>query len=178
MTDEIIILPYSPLWPILFEQEAEWLRNTLPYDLPLDIEHIGSTAIPGMEAKPVIDILVSVSSMDRARGARKLMEGLDYVLRADEPEHLNFVKGLPGPRTHHVHFRPREDAYWDHILFRDYLRTHLSDADAYVALKRELAARFRDDRPAYVDGKTEFVKAILEKAQAEIHARRWDDDDD
>ena len=171
MADEIHIVPYDYRWPVLFEQEEAWLRNTLPANLILAIEHFGSTAIPGMEAKPVIDVLLAVPSLEEARGHIKLIEGLDYAFWADNPktDRLFFVKGLPPApaRTHHLHITEPEGELWNRLAFRDYLRVRLADADRYVALKRELAARYPNDREAYTAGKEDFVREIMQKADDE-----------
>jgi GrpB-like predicted nucleotidyltransferase (UPF0157 family) len=181
MADEIILEPYSPVWPILFEQEAEWLRNVLPERLIVGLEHFGSTAIPGMEAKPVIDILLAVRSLDEARRHIKLIEGLDYAFWADNPktDRLFFVKGLPPAprRTHHLHVTETSGELWQRLLFRDYLRVYPDDAARYSALKRDLAARFTDDREAYTAGKDGFVEEIMEKARAWEKRLAFDEDE-
>lgn len=182
MADEIALVEYDARWPIYFEEEAEWLRNVLPYDLPLAIDHIGSTAVPGLEAKPIVDIVIAVQSVDAARESTKLLEGLGYEARPVDPgkDRLHFVKQADGARSHHVHIvRIGDSAHGDYLLFRDHLRTSLEDAAAYAALKRELAARFSSDRAAYTEGKTAFVQGVLVKARerAARIAAQWDDDD-
>ncbi len=177
--DEIQIVEYDPRWPELFAEEAGRIRKSLGDDNLIVIEHFGSTAVPGLSAKPVIDLLVGVRSVTEAReSAVPALEALGYAFWYDNPsaEHLFFVKGLPpnGPRTHHIHmvepetFRdPKNEAFlfWDRLLFRDYLRAHPDEVRRYEAVKRDLAARFPDDREAYTDGKSKYVYGVMQKAR-------------
>jgi len=179
--DEIEIMTYSPLWPTCFDEEAARLRAALDTSDVVAIEHFGSTAVPGLAAKPIIDILVGVRSLPQARRqAVPALESLGYAFWGDNPDqtHLFFVKGLPpnGPRTHHVHIvepdapDARADGrsgFWDRLLFRDYLRAHPEEARRYGALKRDLAHRFRSDREAYTDAKREYVRSVTAKARHE-----------
>ncbi len=177
--DEIALVEYDPRWPELFAVEAARIRAALGEGMVVAVEHFGSTAVPGLSAKPVIDILVGVRSVAEARAqAVPALESLGYAFWYDNPNpaHLFFVRGLPpnGPRTHHVHmiepetFRdPKNDGFlfWDRLLFRDYLRAHPDEARRYEAVKRDLAARFPDDREAYTDGKTGYVSGVMQKAR-------------
>jgi GrpB-like predicted nucleotidyltransferase (UPF0157 family) len=169
--DDIIIVDYNPHWPHLFQQEAARIRQALGEDLILRLEHIGSTAVPGLPAKPIIDLLIGVNSIPEARQiAVPALEALGYAFWYDDPDpnHLFFVKGLPpnGPRSHHIHIVPAEGSEWDRVLFRDYLRAHPDEAARYAALKRDLATRFQNDREAYTDAKGEYIKSITEKAKS------------
>lgn len=164
--DNIIILDYDPNWPQLFEQEASRLREVLT-DLVVSIEHFGSTSVPGLAAKPIIDILVVTYDLEAAKQqAVEPLEGVGYRYWRDDPNpnHMLFVRGLPprGPRTHHVHLVESNFEWCDRILFRDYLRNNPQEAARYVQLKRDLAQRFPTDREAYTEGKTEFVQSILQ----------------
>ena len=177
--DEIALVDYDPRWPELFAAEAARVRAALPTGLVTMIEHFGSTAVPGLPAKPVIDLLVGVRSVAEAREvAVPKLEALGYAFWGDNPNpgHLFFVLGLPphGPRTHHIHmvepgtFRdPKNPAFlfWDRLRFRDYLRAHEGEARRYAALKHALAAQFPGDREAYTDGKADYVAAVMEKAR-------------
>ena len=177
--DEVVIVPYDPLWPEQFAAEATLVWAAVGEGLVVAVEHFGSTAISGMAAKPVIDLLVVVRSLDEARAtAVPSLESIGYSYWRDDPapDRLFFVKGLPpnGPRTHHVHIvepgfshdpRLREFSFSDRLLFRDYLRAHPEEARQYEDLKRDLAARFPEDREAYTEGKTEYVYAIMQKAR-------------
>lgn len=174
MSDGIELVSYDPGWPGLFNAEAARLRAALGDDLVTDIEHFGSTAVPGLAAKPIIDILVGVRSLTAARAqAVPALEAMGYAFWYDNPatDRLFFVKGLPpnGPRTHHVHVVEPDSGslFRDRLLFRDYLRTHPDEARRYEMLKRELAARFPEDREAYTDAKGDYVGAVTDQARRE-----------
>lgn len=169
--DGVEVVPSDPEWPLHYEAERTRLLAALPASLVCGAEHFGSTAIPGMVAKPVIDILIAVRSLDAARaGAVGVMEGLGYAFWADNParDRLFFVRGLPPAprRTHHVHMTELDGDLWARLLFRDHLRAHPDDAARYAALKRVLADRHRDDREAYTAAKAAFVDNIMAHARA------------
>lgn len=164
--NEIEIVAYDPRWPDMFAAEEIRLRAVLDPALILDIQHFGSTAIPGLRAKPVIDILMAVPSLTAARESFvSPMLALDYAFWDDNPktDRLFFVKGLPPAprRTHHVHVTEPDAEPWQRLPFRDYLRAHPDAARRYEALKLSLAETYRDDREAYTEGKEEFVREIL-----------------
>lgn len=174
MTDEIEIVGYDPRWPDLFAAEEKMLRDALPRETFIAIEHAGSTAIPGVAAKPIIDIFVAVPSIaDAKRTLIEPIKAIGYVYWAENPnpERMFFVKGMPPfgvQRTHHVHLCEPSSEYWSRpLLFRDYLRTHPDQARHYVELKRGLAERFRDDREGYTAAKDVFVLDIIAKARNE-----------
>lgn len=171
--DEIILLPYDERYPGLFASEAEWLLGCAPPDLITRIEHFGSTAVPGLLAKPIIDILLEVPSLDSAR--RELIpvieaSGYSYWRDDPNPAKLYAVKGLPpnGPRTHHLHIVEPDSIYWEQLLFRDYLRRYPKEAMRYAALKKHLADRFRDDRETYTEGKSEYIGGVMALARIEF----------
>jgi GrpB-like predicted nucleotidyltransferase (UPF0157 family) len=165
--DDIEIVAYDPAWPSMFEAEAAQLWAVLDGNLIAGLEHFGSTAIPGLAAKPVIDILIAVRSLDEARRSFiDPLRQLGYVFWADNPrtDRLFFVKGMPPygeRRTHHVHVTERDGELWQRLLFRDYLRANPEVAHRYERLKRDLARRFRSDREAYTDAKSAFVEEIM-----------------
>jgi len=167
--DEIEIVDYDPRWPAMFAEEAGLLRRALDGDLLIGIEHFGSTAIPGMAAKPIIDILIAVRSLAEARAmVAEPLQRLDYVYWADNPktDRMFFVNGMPpygARRTHHVHITEPTGEMWLRLTFRDYLRTHPDEAQRYERLKRDLAAVHHADREAYTDAKATFVEEILTK---------------
>jgi GrpB-like predicted nucleotidyltransferase (UPF0157 family) len=171
--DEIEIAEYDPRWPALFAEEAARLRTALDTGLVLGLEHFGSTAIPGMAAKPIIDILIAVRSLAEARERFvEPLEDLDYVFWADNPktDRLFFVKGMPpygARRTHHVHVVEPTAEPWQRLGFRDYLRAHPDEARRYADLKRSLAAVHGSDREAYTDAKETFVEEIMAKVRRE-----------
>lgn len=133
-----------------------------------DIQHIGSTAVPGLSAKPIIDILIAVNQLAAAEEYSIHLQkiGYEYVYYAENIDRLFFRKGTP--RTHHVHIVEYGSwTYWRHILFRDYLLVHPETAQRYEQLKREIAIKFKTDRNAYTNSKTEFIQSIVAQASAE-----------
>jgi GrpB-like predicted nucleotidyltransferase (UPF0157 family) len=167
----IIVSDYDPNWPTLFEQERTRIKNALGL-FALAIEHVGSTAVPGLLSKPIIDLLVGVPSLEEAK--KRCIDpiealGYNYIPEYASwlPGELFFRKGPPGPWTHHVHlmepFNPRWEAF---LAFRDYLRTHPGAARAYADIKRALAASSKDNIEAYRNGKNAFVEETTAKARA------------
>jgi GrpB-like predicted nucleotidyltransferase (UPF0157 family) len=167
MTDDVEIVPYDPAWPVQFAAEAARLCAVLDPALVLGIEHFGSTAIPGLAAKPIIDILVAVRSLAQAKATMiEPIIALGYVYWPDNPksDRMFFVKGMPPygeRRTHHVHITEPGGEMWQRRLaFRDHLRANPAEASRYEALKRNLAAQFPADRERYTDAKTEYVEGV------------------
>jgi GrpB-like predicted nucleotidyltransferase (UPF0157 family) len=168
--DEIEIVEPDPRWPEMFRVEAARLRRALDPALVIDIEHFGSTAIAGLAAKPIIDILITVRSIAAAQSAIAPLLALGYVFWEDNPrkDRMFFVKGMPphgARRTHHVHIMEPGDELQRQLLFRDYLRAHSDEAQRYEALKRDLAQRHRHDREAYTNAKDDYAAAITAKAR-------------
>jgi len=164
--DDVRIVEYDPAWPDAFLEMKEGILGRLGGDGTVRIEHIGSTAVPGMPAKPVIDILVEVPSFREAR--RRLLPrygGGDWEYWWDSG-HMVFIRRDPatGRRTHHLHLATPGHEAWDRIAFRDWLRTHGDDAARYAALKRELAAGHQSDRERYTQAKTGFVRELTDRA--------------
>jgi GrpB-like predicted nucleotidyltransferase (UPF0157 family) len=173
MADEIEIVDCDPSWPRLFEEERGRLMRALPADQVLAIEHAGSTAIPGLAAKPIIDIFIAVPSIDAARTTLvEPIKTLRYVYWEENPDkdRMFFVKGMPPygeRRTHHVHIFEPTSEFWQRALaFRDYLREHPDEAERYEQLKHGLAVQNRSDREAYSGAKDKYVKAVVQKANA------------
>jgi GrpB-like predicted nucleotidyltransferase (UPF0157 family) len=158
--------PYQPAWQRLFEEEKARLQQAVgPY--VLDIQHVGSTSIPGLVAKPILDIAIAVRNFEEATVCIEPIERLGYVYRGELgiPRRHYFRKGQP--RTHHLHVNEIESAdYENQILFRDYLIRHPDLAQAYGALKLDLARRFPTDRDAYLAGKAPFIEHVLALARA------------
>jgi GrpB-like predicted nucleotidyltransferase (UPF0157 family) len=167
----IVVCDYDPRWPILFEQESIRIRKSLG-SYALAIEHMGSTAVPGLPSKPIIDLLVGVPSLEEAKvRCIEPIQELGYIYIPEYaswiPGELFFRKGLPGPWTHHVHLMEPSYPRWDALLvFRDYLRANPEAAQAYADVKRALAASSIDDIEAYRIGKTTFVEETTSKARA------------
>jgi len=165
------IVRYDPSWPERFREEAELLRRALATWLVGPIEHIGSTAIPGLAAKPVIDIMAGVQSLDVSRPAivAATEAGYCYAPYQAELEHW-FCKPSPAFRTHHLHLIPVGTPQWLRpIAFRDYLRVHADVADEYEVLKRRLAQEHRLDREAYTQAKRPFIDGITNIALETVH---------
>jgi GrpB-like predicted nucleotidyltransferase (UPF0157 family) len=168
--DEVEIVDYDRRWPLLFDEEAERLRAVLDPALIVGLEHFGSTAIPGLSAKPIIDIAIAVRSLAAAKASFvDALRKLDYVYWADNPkkDRMFFVKGMPpfgSKRSHHVHVTEPDGEMWRRLAFRDYLRAHPEEAETYERLKRRLAAEHRTDREAYTDAKSAYVESVLRKA--------------
>jgi GrpB-like predicted nucleotidyltransferase (UPF0157 family) len=168
--DEVEIVNYDPRWPSLFDEEAKRLRATLDPSLIVGLEHFGSTAIPDLSAKPIIDILIAVRSLAAARASFvEALRNLDYVYWADNPkeDRMFFVKGMPpfgAKRSHHVHVTEARGEMWQRLTFRDYLRTHPDEAKTYERFKRRLAAEHRADREAYTDAKSVYIESVMRKA--------------
>jgi GrpB-like predicted nucleotidyltransferase (UPF0157 family) len=174
LREEVSLLPYDPAWPRLFEDEKRHLLDCLPDDLIRRIEHFGSTAIPGLAAKPIVDMLVEVTSLEetKTRIAPVLEgQGYDYFWRATHgedgpPFYAWFIKRNPASiRTHHVHMIESDFEHWDRLLFRDYLIDHPETAKEYETLKLRLADDHPNDRIAYTNGKTEFVMRVTRIAK-------------
>lgn len=174
--EEVAIEPYDPRWPELFRQEKAHLLSCLPAGLVKRIEHFGSTAVPGLAAKPIIDMLVEVSDLQATRvQIAPLLEwqGYDYLWRPSHgddgpPFYAWFIKrdSMTGLRTHHIHMVEREFAdHWNRLLFRDYLIAHPGVAREYEALKRHLASTLANDRVAYTNAKAAFIARFTEEAK-------------
>jgi GrpB-like predicted nucleotidyltransferase (UPF0157 family) len=156
---------YDPAWPAVFEALAAPVRDAVD-DLGADVEHVGSTAVPGLAAKPVIDIDVVVRSPDDVPAAIERLGALGYVHEGDGGVAAREVfLWPPGSVRHHLYVVVAGSApHVDHIRFRDHLRAHPEAAAEYAALKRELAREHRTDRDAYTDAKAGFVAAALTRA--------------
>ena len=174
--EAIAIAPYDPRWPELFRQEKQHLLSCLPSDLIRRIEHFGSTAVPGLAAKPIVDMLVEVTDLRETRlRITPILEaqGYEYFWRPTEgddgpPFYAWFIKREPrtGARTHHIHMVEGTFVeHWDRLLFRDYLIEHPEAAREYEALKVRLSAVSPTDRVAFTRGKTEFVLKVTRQAK-------------
>lgn len=161
----IEVVPYDPKWPEQFEEEASDIEAIFA-DNFVAIHHIGSTAVPGLAAKPTIDIILEVINIGLVDKCNKQMSELGYGAWGEYniPGRRFFVKG-EDKRTHHVHaFQTGSSEIPRHLYFRDYLRTHPDEAKEYAALKIKLAQQFADNRRNYVLSKHDFVKTLEKKA--------------
>jgi GrpB-like predicted nucleotidyltransferase (UPF0157 family) len=171
MAQVVEICPYDPAWPSLFGALGARLRDTLD-SVALRIDHIGSTSVPGLAAKPIVDVQVSVADFDPVAAYRVPLEGLGLVFRSENTERTKrYFREAPGTRRTHIHVR-RAGSWAEQftLLFRDYLRAHPEDRDRYAELKRELARRFQHDRHAYSEGKVPFIWEVMSRAD------RWSQD--
>lgn len=163
----IQVVPHDPAWRGRFGEESERIADALG-EIVIAVHHIGSTSIPGIFAKPVIDILVEVANVDKVDERASAMNALRYEAMGEFgiPGRRYFRKDNEyGIRTHQVHvFEAGSDQATRHVGFRDYLIAHPEEAWAYSDLKRELAAVHPNDPEAYMDGKDAFIKQIDRRA--------------
>jgi len=162
------LVPPDAGWPSRFEEEAARIRASLG-ELAVSIDHVGSTAVPDLAAKPIVDIQVSVRSMVPRSGYLEPLRGLGYRWDLDpwSDGHEYFSRETDGGSSFHIHVC-LSGSGWErrHLAFRDWLRAHPEDAAAYERLKRQLAERHPRDIYAYVDGKTAFIREIEARASA------------
>ncbi|MHA1952925.1 MAG: GrpB family protein [Candidatus Heimdallarchaeaceae archaeon] len=158
-------------WSKLFDKEAKLISSAISNNL-VDIQHIGSTAIPNTVAKPIIDMAVAIDDLSNVEQVIALLEEQGYEYRGEQgiPDRHLFVKGdEEESRTHHIHVMVNTSYEWEkHILFRDYLRQHPLEAEQYSELKKKLADKFEFDREKYTDGKEDFILNIIEKAKENV----------
>ena len=158
----IEIVPYDTAWPARFGEEEQRLRRALGNRADR-IDHVGSTAVPGLAAKPIVDIQVSVADVEDERSYLPALEAAGYLLRVREPDHR--LVRTPALDVH-VHICSAGSAWErDHLLFRDRLRSNHTDRDRYAALKRSLAADDWPDMNAYADAKGPLIAEILGRAR-------------
>jgi GrpB-like predicted nucleotidyltransferase (UPF0157 family) len=166
MDAPVELVGYQPSWPSMFEAERLLLEAVLGPWLAGDIEHIGSTAVPLLLAKPVIDIMAPVRSLEASRPAIAAAAGAGYVYNPYQPDVMHwFCKPTPSRRTHHLHLVPIGTRLWrERLDFRDALRGSPALAAEYADLKTRLAGQFRHDREAYTQAKSPFVQLALSRA--------------
>ena len=171
MPNRVVIVSYDPAWPAIFAKLASSLRAALG-NTALRIDHIGSTSVPGLAAKPIIDVQISVRSFEPLDAFRLPLEDLGFVFRADNLELTKrYFRERPGDRRTHIHVR-RAGSWAEQfaLLFRDYMRTHNEDAQQYAELKYGLAEQCGEDRHGYTEAKAPFLWEIMVKAD------RWSQD--
>ena len=159
------LVPHDPAWAALFAAEARRVQAALGPDLPLALEHTGSTAVPGLVAKPVLDLLGGYPPGTPVESYIAALVGTGYVHRGEQ--------GIPGreffrrgePRTYHLHLVVQHGPFWrEHLAFRNTLRAQPAVREAYAALKVDLARRYPRDRAAYIEGKGVFVRQVVAEA--------------
>jgi GrpB-like predicted nucleotidyltransferase (UPF0157 family) len=164
----IIIQPYDPNWIISFQKEAARIHTVIA-PFVSSIEHIGSTAVPGLAAKPIIDILIGINSLSDSGSFIPPLLDIDYHYKpefeVDLPERRYLYKSQNGADAFHLHMvEPRSEFYRRHIAFRDYMRSHPETAAEYASLKMRLAREYGFDREGYTNAKTAFIKDTETKA--------------
>jgi GrpB-like predicted nucleotidyltransferase (UPF0157 family) len=171
--EPIEVVPYDPSWPARFESWRDRLDTALG-STARRIEHVGSTAVPGLPAKPVIDIQVSVDDPAEEKSYVPKIEGIGIQLRSRDEFHRFFRPFAGLPRHIQIHVYAAGSA-WErrHLLFRDYLRSNPAARDSYLAAKLDAAQRWRDDRIAYADAKTEVIRSLMRQAAIWARETGW-----
>jgi GrpB-like predicted nucleotidyltransferase (UPF0157 family) len=161
--EPIRIVAYDPEWPARFEEERAALSEAIGGWVTGGIHHVGSTAVPGLDAKPIVDILIGVEDLESSRGCFDSLGELGYLYAPYRVEEMHWLcKPHPSRRTHHLHLVPAGSArFRDELAFRDRLRADPQLAARYAELKRRLAIRFEDDREAYTEAKGDFIASAL-----------------
>jgi GrpB-like predicted nucleotidyltransferase (UPF0157 family) len=174
MGETVVITPYDAQWREMFRRLGSDLRSALG-DVALRIDHIGSTSVPGLAAKPIIDVQISVAGFEPVDAYRKPLESLGYVFRATNPDLTKrYFREQPGQRRTHIHVRragswPGQFA----LLFRDYMRIHQEDAERYAELKYRLAKQYGEDRIGYTEAKSPFIWGVMMKADKWAQGIGW-----
>jgi GrpB-like predicted nucleotidyltransferase (UPF0157 family) len=170
----VVVVPYDPGWPARFELERALLEEALAPWLDGGVHHVGSTAVPGLAAKPMLDMLAGVRDLDAARAASAPLAGLGYVPtphRPDEAHHFSKPSARLAEATHGLHLAvPGSDLWRERLAFRDALRADPALAREYARLKARLAREHGDDLAAYTAGKRAFVAGVLAGAGLSL---RW-----
>jgi GrpB-like predicted nucleotidyltransferase (UPF0157 family) len=164
-SEPVRIVPYDSDWPRRFAKERAALREALGAHVTGGIHHVGSTAVPGLDAKPIIDILVGVDSLSASRTSFRALAALGYQYATYRAREMHwFCKPDPSRRTHHLHLAPTSSPrFREELAFRDLLRTHADVSREYAELKRRLALDLEHDREAYTEAKGQFIRAALDR---------------
>jgi GrpB-like predicted nucleotidyltransferase (UPF0157 family) len=163
--EAIHLVSYDPSWPSRFETEHRLLTETLGDWVQGGIHHVGSTAVPGLAAKPVIDIMIGVRNLEQARACIPILDRVGYCYFPYRDYMHWFCKPSPYHRTHHLYLMEPAGPHWQaRLAFRDHMRRNPEARAEYERLKFRLATAFRNDREAYTDGKKEFVNAVVLQA--------------
>lgn len=173
------VVDYDPAWQREFAEQRTRLTILLHGWLAEPVEHVGSTAVPGLASKPIVDILAPVTSLETARGAAAILENdgwLHWPTDPNRPWRMWFLRPQPDARTHHLYLIQYDDPHVGELrALRDVLRSDDAQRDSYGALKRKLAKAFRDDREAYTKAKTGFIRNVLHQSGIELHRRPGSD---
>ena len=159
---------YNPNWKKVFKEEKGTLSKILG-DVAIEIEHIGSTSIEGLSAKPIIDIAVAINNLKDFEKIRSLFENEPYSIKKDSNcDEILVRKGTEENRTHFIHIMElNSKRYKDTILFRDYLRNHKNVLKEYEKLKKELASKYANNRKLYTSSKNDFIQEVIKMAYDE-----------
>ena len=177
-SDDVYLVDYDPAWPGKYEAKKREILELLGPDVALRIEHYGSTSIPGMPAKPIIDILVEIPSLEEGRRCAIPAFNTPEVEYWFYGDHMCFIMRdkVTGIRTHHLHMAPAGHRILEGLAFRDYMRTHPEDAERYLELKHRLVMEFHDDREGYTAAKEEFVRELTDRALVGSESGRFGQD--
>jgi GrpB-like predicted nucleotidyltransferase (UPF0157 family) len=173
----IIVVPYNDNWKLLFEREKELITNLLCEKFAITVEHIGSTSVEALSAKPTIDILVEIPQLtDKIKAViirRMQRVGYENMRNAEKEKQMTFGKGysINGVcgQTYHAHIREKNDDFQDEIYFRDYLRQHAEVREDYEKLKIALAEKYKYERESYTKAKTDFITTVTKQAKKEYN---------
>lgn len=160
---------FSLEWAKDYKKEEELLKSALT-DRIKEIHHVGSTSIKGLKAKPVIDILIVLNSLDKINEVEEILREYDYNNRGQQgvSDRYFFAKGPEDARTHYIHFvEPNSNTYYNLVLFKRYLLDHPEYIDKYCELKQRLAEEYADDRKMYTASKSEFITSVIKLAREE-----------
>jgi GrpB-like predicted nucleotidyltransferase (UPF0157 family) len=166
MEGKVRLVPHNPLWLTYFDEECQRLYAALGSHIK-EIRHIGSTAIPGIYAKPILDIMVGLASIEDVHDCEAPLSALGYIYEGEQAiSGWHFFRKKSGDlTTHHLHLVEWNSSYWfDHILFQEYLSRHPEVAEAYERLKLELSRKYANDREAYTRDKSDFINKVTEMA--------------
>jgi GrpB-like predicted nucleotidyltransferase (UPF0157 family) len=182
MPRPVIIVDYDPHWPILYEQEKSRILKLIGHKAST-IEHVGSTAVPGLGGKPIVDIMAGVHNSADAEECVPLLQNLGYVDVAPQPDEPDWYYCLGKTcqvedvrlSNYHLHLVRFTSYHWEkHLLFRDFLRAHPDAAQQYFRLKKRLAAKHGSDRIGYTEAKTSFIETIVAQARKRLLEHRTD----
>ncbi len=174
--EPIEIDPYNPEWPQEFLEIGKKMRSALG-EVALRIDHIGSTSIPGLAAKPIVDIQISVESLEPVETFRTPLDTLGYYWRKGKQyeKTKRYFRETPGMRRTHIHVRKLGSWHQQFpLLFRDYMRVHKPDCERYESVKRALAEKYRHDRQKYTDSKSDIFWEIIARADAWAANTGWE----
>ena len=164
---KVILAEYDENWVVEFENERNAIQRAIS-DYKIAIEHVGSTSVESLCAKPIIDILIGIKHFNDGFECIHDLEAIGYESKGENgvPGRHFFAKG--NPRTHHIHMVKINSSFWnEHLLFRDYLRNDSEARIRYSKLKKELALQYGNDREKYTSSKSEFIQEIIKKAKEE-----------